>query len=136
MIYKRCPRCGRRIPTGTRCESCEKERRRTANHTDGIRKEYKTKRWEHERIQCLQRFNFVDLYALYHENQILSADRLHHIVEALDAPELFHDQANHFPVSNWSHNEIHRRYKAEGAQLVQDELRHYMKRWEHEVNCS
>lgn len=134
MIYKRCPRCGARIPTGTICEPCEKARRKTANSTDGVRKQYKTRQWEKERRECLERFDYVDLYALYHENQVTNADRVHHIVEALDAPELFHDPANHFPVSDWSHHEIHRRYKMEGAEPVQNELRSYMARWTDEIN--
>lgn len=132
MIYKRCPRCGRRLPSGTRCEECEKERRRTSNRTDGVRSEYKKGRWERERQLCLQRFCYVDLYALYRHGKVMDADRVHHIVEALEDPSLFHDPANHFPTSDASHHEIHARYKTEGAHAVQQELRGYIARWTEE----
>ena len=136
MIYKRCPRCGARIPEGTTCRKCELEKRRTSNRTDGVRKEYKTQRWKDIRQYCLNRYDNLDLYALYHDGQIIAADRVHHIVEALEAPELFYDTENHFPVSDGSHQDIHRRMKMEPREIVQDELRKYLKMWRETMNDS
>ena len=129
MIYKRCPSCGRRIEEGKICEPCARKRRRTGNRTDGIRHEYKTARWQKAREQCLQTFDFIDLYALYHDGCILSADRVHHIYEILDYPERFYLPDNHIPVSDWSHQEIHRRYRDEDPETVRQELIRYRKKW-------
>lgn len=132
MIYKRCPRCGKRIQEGTKCLECTRKIRATSNRTDGIRKEYHTSRWEKEREWCLARHGYVDLYALYHDGRIKAADRVHHICEVLEEPERFHDPENHFPCSDASHHEIHRRYKSEGPEKIQKELRDYLRRWENE----
>lgn len=114
------------------CEKCRKEIRKDSNRTDGVRKEYRTTRWQKERLRCLERFDYVDLYALYRSGQIITADRVHHIEEILEAPDKFHIASNHFPVSDMSHHEIHDRYKKEDKQAVQEELRGFMKRWEEE----
>ena len=128
MIYKRCPRCGARIPSGTKCPKC-KTHESGRKKSDGVRKEYKTYKWQQLRDYCLKRYNYMDLYALYHDGKIVAADRVHHIVEALDAPERFYDTTNHFPCSDASHHMIHYRYKTEGAAAVQDELRRYIDQW-------
>lgn len=133
MIYKRCSRCGARIPTGTKCQKCAKEIRRTSNRTDGIRKEYKSTAWTHERLRCLERYDYVDLYALYRKGKIVPADQVHHIEEVLESPERFHDESNHFPVSAGSHTEIHWRYSHENREKVQEELRDYLRKWRKSV---
>ena len=81
------------------------------------------------REYCLRSFDFVDLYALYHDGKIIPADRVHHIVEALEDPDRFYDSTNHFPVSDASHHEIHLRMKIEGAELVRQELFGYIRDW-------
>ena len=136
MIYKRCPRCGERIPSGTYCAKCRREARKTGNRTDGIRKEYKSAAWTHERESCLRRFSYIDLYALYHDGRIVPADQVHHIEEILDSPERFHDPLNHFPVSQGSHHDIHWRYKHEDKEAVQKELLLYIRKWKESTKNS
>lgn len=82
------------------------------------------------RLYCLQRYDFVDLYALYHDGKVVAADRVHHIVEAMEDPERFYDSTNHFPVSDASHQEIHRRMKMERPDEVRRELFGYLRRWQ------
>lgn len=127
MIWKRCSRCGARVPTGQQCK-CKKERPEQ-KRTDGIRKEYHTERWKKAREYTLKKYGYVDLYALYHNGRVTPADRVHHIKLVLDDPEAFYDISNHFPCSDASHHEIHRRYKDEDMGQVQDELRSYLERY-------
>lgn len=129
MIYKRCPRCGKRIEEGKQCQTCKRIQRNTSNRTDGVRKEYKTYAWLQARERCFNAYDHIDIYALYRYGQVIPADRIHHITEALDAPELFYEPSNHFPTSESSHKEIHDRYKMEDAETVRQELRSYLVRY-------
>lgn len=127
MIWKRCSLCGARIPTGTRC-TCKRSAHND-QRLDGIRKAYHSYRWQRAREEALNRYNHVDLYALYHDGKIVQADSVHHIVPVLDNEKLFFIASNHFPCSAASHAEIHRRYKEEGAEKVQEELRRYLSKY-------
>lgn len=128
MIYRRCPRCGKRVEEGKQC-ACKKISRNQSNRTDGIRKEYHTYAWLQARERCFNAYDHIDIYALYKDGRVIPADRIHHIVEALDDPELFYEPSNHFPTSEASHKEIHDRYKAEDAEAVRNELRSYLKKY-------
>ena len=128
MIYKRCPICGKRIPEGTQC-ICRRQQHNRSNRTDGIRKQYKTYRWQKLREAVLARYDFIDLYALYHDGKVVPADCVHHITEILDDPGGFYDVANLFPTSAGSHASIHDRYKREDPKEVRRELREYMNKW-------
>ena len=85
---------------------------------------------------CLNRYDHIDLYALYHDGNVVAADRVHHIVEALEDPSLFYDAENHFPISDASHHAVHWRMKIESREAVQDELRKYLKMWKETMNDS
>lgn len=100
---------------------------------EGIRREYHTSRWERERKACLNTYDHVDLYALYHDGRVAAAEVVHHIEPILERPELFHMSGNHFPCSATSHNMIHWRYDNEDASAVKAELRGYLKRYQDEV---
>ena len=127
-IYKRCPVCGRRIEEGTKC-ACIKRQHSKSNRTDGVRQNYKSYRWQKLRELILRQYDFIDLYALYHDGKIAPADCIHHITEILEDPEGFYDPSNLFPTSSGSHAEIHERYKREDAEKVRQELREYKRRW-------
>lgn len=135
MIYRKCGRCGKRIEAGTTCP-CQKERRNTSNRTDGVRKEYRTYKWLLARERCFNTYDHVDIYALYRHNQVLPASVIHHITEALDAPQLFYEPSNHIPVSVASHKEIHDRYKSEDIEAVRAELRSYCKKYREDAEKS
>lgn len=132
MIWKRCSRCGRRVEEGKSC-TCGAGRRRGENRKDGIRKEYHTAKWQRFRDITLKRYSYQDLYALYHDGEIRAADRVHHIIPVLDNPDGFYDTDNYFPCSDASHQEIHRRYRDEDPDRVQQELRRYLERYRTEA---
>lgn len=77
----------------------------------------------------LDQYSRVDLYALYHDGRIRQADRVHHIMPALDDQAAFYRLENLFPCSDGSHHEIHDRYRKEDERRVQEELRQYIRRY-------
>ena len=106
MIYKRCPRCGKRIECGIVC-GCHK---REYGAPTGINKQYHTKRWQALRAATISKSNGLDLWALHH-GRIEYADTVHHIVSTVEDPSLFYSMGNLIPVSRPSHDEIHGLYK-------------------------
>lgn len=122
MIYKRCGRCGKRIPTGTTCP-CYSQDKRTYKKAEGIKVQYHSGRWRKTRDYVMHMYNGIDLYALHRYGRIVPADTVHHIEPTKDRPNLFYEISNLIPVSDSSHKEIHHRYKTEDMGKVMDELR-------------
>lgn len=128
MIYKRCGRCGKRIPSGTNCECYQKEKRMYAK-AEGIKKAYHTQRWKNLREYVLVKYNGIDIYMLYKYGKVVPADTVHHIATTKECPALFYSVENLIPVSRRAHEEIHERYKREDQETVQKELRQYLKKF-------
>lgn len=121
MIYKRCPKCGKRIAEGTTCPDCKREYRQP----EGIYKLYHTQKWRSLRDYVMAENNGLDLWALHH-NRIEYAETVHHIVPTSDDIHMFFTAGNLIPVSRSSHDEIHRLYKTEKEKtqrILQDILR-------------
>lgn len=129
MIYRQCGRCGRRIPSGTKCE-CHELEKRGYGKPQGIKKAYHAQRWRNLRRYVITKYNGIDLYSLYKHDMVVPADTVHHIEPAGDRPDLFHSDKNLIPVSRRSHEEIHARYKRERQADVIEELRRYKKQFE------
>lgn len=127
MIYKRCTRCGDRVPEGTVCP-CRKKNIRKYAKPSGIKKEYHTQRWKDLRQYILNQYDGVDIYTLYKYNKIVAADTAHHIELSQDRPDLFYSDTNLIPVSRAAHAEIHTRYEKDKT-AVQEELRGYQRRF-------
>ena len=131
MIWKRCGRCGKRIPSGSAC-ACLAKRDYRNEKREGVRKERSSSRWQKTREAVLSEYSGLDIYAYYHDGKVIEANQVHHIVEADKMPEHFYDRENLFPCSAESHAEIHYRYKSEGENVVREELRDYLRRWKKE----
>lgn len=130
MIYKRCARCGKRIPSGSTCE-CYKKALKDRVHAKakGIKKEYHTQRWKDLRSAVMSEYSGIDVYTLYKHGRVVPADTMHHIEPTNWRPELFYAYDNLLPVSRKGHIEIHERYKKENVNEVKEELREYQKRF-------
>lgn len=128
MIYKRCPRCGKRIPSGTTCE-CYAKYKRKYKTASGIKLEYHTQRWRSLRAYVMSIYNGIDIYMLYRHGKIEAADTAHHIEPASLRPDLFYSSDNLIPVGRYGHAEIHERYKREDRAAVMEELREYQRRY-------
>lgn len=111
MIYKRCSRCGKRIPAGTTCKCMKREYR----EPQGIYKLYHTQRWRNLRVVVIAQFDGIDQWALHQHNRIEYAETAHHIIPTSDDPSLFFSFNNLIPVSRQSHDEIHALYKTDKA---------------------
>lgn len=122
MIYKRCSKCGKRIPSGTSCPDCKREYRAA----EGIYKHYHTQRWRKLRDAVIARYDGIDLWALHRCNRIEYAETVHHIIPSSDDESMFFTEDNLIPVSRTSHDEIHRLYKTQKEktqQIMQDILK-------------
>lgn len=123
MIYKRCARCNKRIPSGTTCSCYDKARdKRTYSKATGIKTEYHAQRWKDMREYILSMYDGIDIYTLYKHNRVVPADTIHHIHRTVNRPDMFYSDSNLIPVSDAAHKEIHHRYKTEDVCMVQDEL--------------
>lgn len=131
MIYKRCGRCNKRIPSGTTCKcyTDSKAYKRIYAKATGIKVEYHTQRWRDMRAYIMSLYNGIDIYMLYKYNRVVPADTIHHIERTADRPDLFYCDDNLIPVSDAAHKEIHHRYKTEDTAVVQEELKEYMRRY-------
>lgn len=131
MIYKRCIRCGKRIPTGTTCGCYQ----RTYAKPEGIKTEYHSNKWSRLRKYIMDKYDGIDLYTLYRYGRIEPADTVHHIELTSDRPDLFYSQDNLIPVSRQAHVEIHTGYRTDEAS-VKRELREYVDRYRQGLNSS
>ena len=129
MIYKRCSRCGARVPSGTTC-SCKKKNIREYSKATGVKKEYHTQRWKNLRQYVMIKYNNLDIYMLYKYGRVVSADTVHHIELSQDRPDLFYSDQNLIPLSRSAHTEVHERYRKEGKAAVQAELRGFLMRYQ------
>ena len=130
MIYKRCVRCGKRIPSGTTCSCYDKVKdKRVYAKATGIKAEYHTQRWKDMRAYIMSLYNGIDIYMMYKHGRMIPADTVHHIQRTADRPDLFYSDSNLIPVSDVAHKEIHHRYKTEDTAAVQEELKEYMRRY-------
>lgn len=131
MIYKRCVRCGKRIPSGSTCECYAKALKdRAYAKVTGIKHEYHAQRWKDLRNVVMSAYTGIDVYTLYKHGRAVPADTVHHIEPTSRRPDLFYSYNNLLPVSRRGHAEIHDRYKQEDINDVQEELREYQRRFQ------
>ena len=126
MLLKSC-RCGKLIPqTIKMCEECEKKkmsRHVTYNQTrrDVRAAEfYVSKEWRTIRPIIMSLFGFVDIYALYVLNELVTlkdSDPIHHIIELDEDWEQRLNPLNLIPLSHNTHNTITALYKHSRASM-------------------
>lgn len=112
-IYKRCGRCGKRIPSGSRC-ACEKRRYRDYDCLSRDKKSkdfYHSSEWERARQQALDEDEGIDVYLYMTTGEIKAADTVHHIEPLRDAWEKRCDLQNLMSLHNETHSEIEQMYK-------------------------
>lgn len=112
MIYKRCPRCGKRIESGKTCE-CVKQRHKEYDRLSRDKDSahfYNSSAWKHMRQYILDKFDGIDVYAYVLYGQVEPATTVHHIVELRDDKSQALLEQNLIPVSSATHNIIHSAY--------------------------
>lgn len=112
MLLKSC-RCGKLIPQSVKmCEECE--RRQQSRHMiyNNTRRDkraaefYVSKEWRAMRERIIEVYDNVDIYALYVENELLTCEPVHHIVELEDDWEQRLNPFNLIPLNHKTHNTI------------------------------
>lgn len=86
-------------------------RKRTRDRTRKDNKVYDSKEYRKARKKVLETYNGICLWSLYVDGQIVKADVTHHIVEVLDDITKGKSYDNLIPLSNKSHDIVHRLYK-------------------------
>ena len=90
MIYKRCSRCGKRIPSGSRCD-CGKLRHKEYDkykRDQKSKKYYDSGEWEQIRSEVLEIDGGIDVYLFMTEGRVELADTVHHIIPLRDDCEV------------------------------------------------
>lgn len=143
-IYKRCSRCGKRIPSGTTCECIkifqrQQKKERDRDYDKNRRNKqrgrfYKTKAWELTRDDSRAKYIGIDIYAYYHEGILVASDMVHHIEPVSEAWEKRLDSDNLIPLTDKNHAYIHKEMKQGREEEIKKELRAYKQRWERKEN--
>lgn len=135
VLLKACKGCGRLIQQAlTMCEQCEarqQSRHVTYNNTrrDPRAAEfYLSKEWRELRPVIMSVYEYVDIYALYVEHQLITlkdSDPIHHIIELEEDWEQRLNPLNLIPLSHRTHNTITALYKQSNASMkvTQTQLR-------------
>ena len=120
MAIKRlCPRCRRVISDNQKyCINCMPKIRTDADKRyDRFKRNqesksfYNSKLWKLKREEAMSFYLNLDIYELYINKKIVTAEVVHHIHELIDSPELSLDDDNLIPLSNSTHDLVHGMYK-------------------------
>ncbi len=129
-IYKRCSRCGNRLPSGSRCE-CLKLRHKEYDRYSRDKKAdnfYHSIEWELTREVALLLDKGIDAYLYMTSGQVVLADMVHHIEPLKDNWVRRCDIDNLISLSNDTHSIIEAMYKKdkEGTmKLLHEMLKEY-----------
>ena len=117
MLLKSC-RCGKLIPQSVKmCEECEQRQQSRHMIYNNTRRDkraaefYVSKEWRAMRERIIEVYDNVDIYALYVENELLTCEPVHHIVELEDDWEQRLNPFNLIPLNHKTHNTITALYK-------------------------
>ena len=118
MIYKRCSRCGRRIPSGSKCP-CLKERHKEYDQyaRDSKTKAfYDGKEWEKQRKRILEE-DGIDVYLYMTSGEVKLADTVHHILPLRECWERRLDPDNLMSLHHDTHSHIEKLYKMKKTEM-------------------
>ena len=113
MIWKRCSRCGKRLPTGVTCD-CIKQRHKEYDQFSRDKTSadfYHSTEWQKMRQRVLNLYDGMDLYLYETTGEVVAAETVHHIEPLKENWDKRLDIMNLIPVSNASHNTIHKLYE-------------------------
>lgn len=129
-IYKRCTRCGTRLPSGTKCD-CSKQRHKEYDRYSRDKEAdtfYHSTTWIATRDEVLRIDKSFDVYIYMTTGEIVIADTVHHITERKDDKSRELDIDNLISLHHDTHSKIHQMYKndKEGTmKMLYEMLRRY-----------
>lgn len=133
-IYKRCDKCGRRLPLGTKCP-CIKQRHKEYDNTRRNKhraKIYGGKRWQDTREFVMEMYAGMDLYSYFVLHKIEPANTVHHIIPLEEDESKAYDVSDLIPLTNAHHQEIHKRMENGEHDEVIAELKELVDRYRKE----
>lgn len=120
MISKICPRCGKKVPTGTACGCCKRDRvNPLGDYNADVKAFYLSKEWEKARNKCISACFGLDLISVFCEQKIEYGFTVHHIVPLINDYRLRLQQSNLIYLTEAHHRAIHRLYEAEYQETVE-----------------
>lgn len=133
VLLKACRGCGRLIPqTMNMCERCEEKQQSRHVVYNNTRRDprsaefYLSKEWRAMRPIIMSVYDYVDIYALYVEHQLITlkeSDPIHHIIELEQDWEQRLNPLNLIPLSHRTHNTITALYKQSNASMKATQTR-------------
>ena len=112
-IYKRCSRCGKRIPSGTSCP-CIKTRHKEYDKYSRDKKckqFYASREWRAIRSATIEIDDGMDVYLFMTEGKLVAADTVHHIIPLQDDWQRRLDMDNLMSLSHDTHSMIEQMYR-------------------------
>ena len=112
MMYVRCSRCGKRRPSGTKCDCIKRVRKEydSKYRNKEATQFYHSSDWLTVRNRVMNIYDSIDVFLFVTEHKIVIADVVHHIVPLSDDKTLALVESNLIPVSSSTHNMIHNAY--------------------------
>lgn len=112
-IYKRCGRCGKRMPSGSKCE-CLKERHKEYDKftrdkvSDAF---YHSKEWEIARADTINYYTGVDIYSFFVKGILEYGTTVHHIIPLKEDWDKRINKSNLIYLTDINHQLIHKAMK-------------------------
>ena len=125
MIYKRCSRCGKRIPTGTKCD-CIKDVRREYDKYYRNKKSaafYASSTWKKVRDTIMNKYDGLDVYLYVTAGQVVNADVVHHIIPVTGDDSRLYAETNLIPLSHATHNMVHDTYDKGQEEMMEMQMK-------------
>ena len=138
MIYKRCPRCRKRIPSGTECD-CIKKRHKEYDRTGRNRKTdafYHSDDWCRMRAMAEARYMGMDIYSYYVLGKMEYGHSVHHIIPIKDDWSLRLNLDNLIYLTEKNHQKIHVLLNGEQREETIELLQNLVKRFKDEFDIA
>lgn len=139
MLKKCCPYQGCKAIIDIQETACDKHKNyydtniRRAKENKKYDDFYHSLEWQYMRMNIINNFFGLDVYAYYAHNKIVKATLVHHIIEIKDDWNKRLLRLNLIPVSDMSHREIDKLYRLDKAS-AQSRLFEYLQRFKAEFS--
>lgn len=121
-IYKRCSRCGKRLPLGSTCLCLKQRHKEYDKHYRDKRSKtfYDGKEWEAIRLMVLETDGGIDVYLFMTESKVVAADTVHHIIPLKDDWNSRNKIDNLISLHHGTHSMIEKKYRQDKAKMQQE----------------
>ena len=112
-IYKRCDRCNKRLPAGTKCDCLKKRYKEYDKYSRDKLSEsfYHSGEWITARSNALETDKGIDVYVYMTTGELVVADTVHHITPLKDDRTRRCDISNLISLAHDTHSIIESMYK-------------------------